>query len=177
MNLSLPLPQEKPYSADRWQPKRMAWWYWAVIDEMVANPDVTKQEIANRFNISIACLNLVTTSDLFRYHYLERRKELAAKVDEAIRDRLGEVAKKSLGYLGEVLDKKRDQMPVRDLVEISKLSLEKLGYGVPANGGVTVNTTGNTQVVVPVSLKDLEAARTALRATESAKLIEGEQSE
>jgi hypothetical protein len=81
------------------------------------------------------------------------------------------VADKSLQVIETVIDKKQDTIPLRQLNEIATSALERLGYGVVQNG-VTVNTNGPTQVVVPVSRDALESARAALRANEVRKTME-----
>lgn len=169
-----PAPLEKPYAESRWQPQRMVWWYWAVIDEMVANPQVSKKDLATRFGVSYVCIQLVTTSDIFQHHYSERVKEKARGLDTAINERLTKVALGALEHLGSALEKKRDTIPIKDLAAIAEMSLQKLGYGVQTAAGITVNNNlGSTTVVAPVSRSDLEAARANLRAVEQGKILEG----
>lgn len=152
----------------RWQPQKMVWWYWALIDEMIAHPECTKKEMAARFRVSEVSIHLITNSDVFQAYLAERRAGNSRMLDEAIRLKLTQVADKSLEMITRVIDKKQDSIPLTELTTLADKTLERLGYGV--KGGVTVNSTGPTQVVVPVSLQDLEAARKALRDMETAKL-------
>jgi hypothetical protein len=148
----------------------MVWWYWALIDEMIANPELTKKELAARFKVSEVCIHLITTSDVFNAYLAERRAGNSKMLDEAIRLKLGKVADKTLEMIERVIEKKQDSIPLDQLTSLADKTLERLGYGVKGSG-VTVNSSGPTQVVVPVSLQDLEAARRALRMTEMSKLL------
>lgn len=153
----------------KWQPQKMIWWYWALIDSMIANPEMTKKELAAQFKVSEVCIHLITTSDVFNAYLAERRAGNSKMLDEAIKLKLTKVADKTLEMIGKVLEKKQDAIPLSELTSLADKTLERLGYGVKGSG-VVVNTTGNTQVVVPVSIQDLEAARRALRMTEMQKL-------
>jgi hypothetical protein len=175
------LPQQ-PSRQNGWQPNKMSWWYHSIIDFMLANPQSTKKEMAKVFNCSEAAIVLITTSDIFRAHFENRRSEFSAAVDGALTNKLGEVALKSLGLMMEVLEKKRDQVPLMQLNEIAGGALTRLGYGLPKKPDVqtpppsvtVINNAPqqNNTVVVPVSPQDLEAARNALRRSEAMKLIE-----
>jgi hypothetical protein len=149
----------------------MVWWYWRLIDEMVANPHLDKKELAQRFRVTPQTIYNVTGSDAFKAAYAQRVREFQEKADEGLRRRLMTVADKSLQVIETVIDKKQDAIPLRQLNEIATSALERLGYGVAQNG-VTVNTNGLTQVVVPVSRDALESARAALRANEVRKVVE-----
>jgi hypothetical protein len=149
----------------------MVWWYWRLIDEMVANPHLDKKELAQLFRVTPATIYNVTGSDAFKAAYAQRVREFQEKADEGLRRRLMTVADKSLQVIETVIDKKQDAIPLRQLNEIATSALERLGYGVAQNG-VTVNTNGPTQVVVPVSRDALESARAALRANEVRKAVE-----
>jgi len=154
----------------KWQPQKMIWWYWALIDEMIANPECTKKEFAARFKVSEVCIHLVTTSDVFQAYLAERRAGNSKMLDESIRLKLQQTADRVLGVIQTVIEKKKDAIPLDQLTTLADKTLERLGYGVKGSG-LVVNTSGPTQVVVPVSIQDLEAARRALRMTEAAKLL------
>jgi len=154
----------------KWQPQKMVWWYWAIIDEMIANPECTKKELAARFKVSEVCIHLITTSDVFNAYLSERRAGNSKMLDEAIRLKLQQTADRVLATIQTVIEKKKDAIPLDQLTSLADKTLERLGYGV-RNAGMVVNATGNTQVVVPVSIQDLEAARKALRNSETQKAI------
>lgn len=154
----------------RWQPPKMTWWYWALLDEMIANPDLNKKEIADRFRVTPACIYLVTGSDIFKAHLARRRLELSATIDAKISDRLGRVAVEALDITLKVLQKKQDQVPLETLVSVMDKTLSRLGYGVkePPPSGVTVNVQ-NTGVLAPISAQDLAASRDLLRRSQEAR--------
>lgn len=165
---ALPLTGIPPgtYNPNRWQPQKMAWWYWALMDAMVAEPSATKKDLARRFNISEVSFNLITTSDIFQAYLAERRAGNSRHLDEVIRAKATKVVNKTFDTIEEILDKKRDMIPLDTLIDLADKTLERLGYGVknPSNN-VILNGVQNN-VVVPVQLQDLEAARAALRAAE-----------
>jgi hypothetical protein len=149
----------------------MTHWYWALIDDMLCHPELAKIEFAKRFKVSPATIYHVTSSDAFKAAYLERRKELAAKIDETLVKGLTQVARSSLTHLATALDKKRDMIPVKELAEIADKSLNRLGYGTDAkSSSVNVNVNTGQQAIMPVLREDLEAARAALRNAEMQRL-------
>jgi hypothetical protein len=173
---------EKPA---RWQPAKMSWWYHAIIDFMIANPQATKKDMAARFKCSEMAIGLITNSDIFRAHFAARRKEFSEGLDATLHQELGKIAIKSLGIMSAVLEKKGDAIPLMQLAEISDKVLDRLGYGIQAeaptpapSGTVNVFTApvqnNNTSVTVPVTAADLEAARQALRRSESMKTIDSQ---
>lgn len=154
------------YVAHRWQPQKMVWWYWALMDAMISEPWKTKKQLAEQFNISVITFNLVTTSDIFQAYMAERRKGNSDHLDAVIRQRATRVVDKAFETMEKIIDKKQDTIPLNDLVNLADKTLERLGYGVKNPGNnVTVNNS-TQQVVVPVSLQQLEEARAALRASE-----------
>jgi len=74
----------------------------------------------------------------------------------------------------EVLDKKRDSIPLEMLARVSDSSLKNLGYGsTPPGNAVTVNVGQSPPSIhVAVSLSDLEMAREALRRSQAPKLVD-----
>jgi hypothetical protein len=184
MSTNLAVATSEGRKTPRWQPPKMSWWYHAIIDFMIANPQATKKDMAAHFACSEMAISLITTSDIFRAHFAARREEFSHRLDGAIHQKLSSIALKSLGIIEGVLEKKRDQIPLESLISIQEKVLDRLGYGLtekvasqsPAPS-VTVNVNAESKaqtVVVPVSTKDLEAARAALRRSESLKLIEHE---
>ena len=164
----------------RWQPAMMSWWYHSIIDFMMANPQSTKKEMASYFKCTEVAIHLITNSDIFRAHFHARRAEFQDKLDGSIQTRLGEVAMKSLDLIYDQLDKKRDAIPLNQLVDLNDKVLTRLGYGLPKIDeartpapSVTVQVNApQTLVTVPVSPSDLEAARQALRRSEAMRLVE-----
>lgn len=151
------------------------WWYEAVADQMLANPHLTKLEIATRLGKSPGTIIAITKSDSFKTYYAQRRADFTARHDAAIMNRLTKVAEASLDLISESLEKRRDQVPLDLLKDLATSSLEKLGYGTKPAPGVQVNLNQmNAAFVVPpaVDAAAIEEARDALRAVEQKRLIE-----
>ena len=158
--------------SSRWQPGKMAWWYWALLDEIVKNPSITPRALAAHFHVSEVTIRLVTSSDMFKANLESRMKNNSAYLDLAIRQQAAENALKGLQLQHKIMETKQQTLPLDQLTSMVDKTLERLGYGV-RNSGVTVNASGGqTQVVVPVSLSDLEAARKALRVSEQQKVLQ-----
>ena len=75
-------------------------------------------------------------------------------------------------------EKKRDTIPLQQMIDLQDKVLDRLGYGLqpeartPAPSTIVQVNVPQTMVTVPVSPHDLEAARQALRRSESMKLSE-----
>lgn len=154
-------------NSTRWQPQKMAWWYWDLLDYMIANPQATKKEIALHYGIAYQTMILVTTSDMFNAHLEQRRAIISKQLDGEIANRLGKVALTAIDLTQDVLDKKRDNIPLDSLTDIMDKALTRLGYGVKGtapSSGVTVNV--QQAVVAPISGADLEEGRKLLRASQ-----------
>jgi hypothetical protein len=144
--------------------RKMRWWYESLADYMIANPNETQNDIAAAFGRNPATISTVINTDAFKAYFRQRRQHHAEKLDTAVRDKLFKVSSKSLDYMLEVLDKKRDTVPLETLTRISDSALKNLGYGVPSAAPVQVNVNQSPQHVhVAVSVEDLERAREALR--------------
>lgn len=163
----------QPSASERWQPPKMSWWYDAIIDLMTARPDLNKKEIAEHFRVTPQAIYLITNSDIFKARFEQRRAALSTQLDGSIHQKLLAVADRSLGLIAEVLDKKRDQIPLPQLESLADKVLDRLGYGqkpqVTTSPSVVV-LNDNRSVVVPVSPSDLDAARAALRRAEVAQV-------
>jgi hypothetical protein len=173
-----PAPDLSPARSVRWQPRGMAWWYWALIDEMLANPELNKTEIAKKLRVTPQCIYLVTNSDTFKLHYEARRREFAAQLDGVIRTRLEKVAGTSLDLISKVLEAKQTTVPLETLSEVADKALERLGYGPKASPAVSVTVDNSTQTVVaPVSLQVIEEARATLREVERSRMLQSRRGE
>ena len=154
--------------------RKMRWWYESLADFMIANPSATQNEMAAHFGRNPATISTVIATDAFKAYFRQRRSHHAEKLDTVVRDKLFNVASKSLDHMLETLDKKRDTIPLEMLARVSESSLKNLGYGVsPPGGAVTVNVGQAPQSVhVAVSLTDLEQAREALRRSQAPQLVD-----
>jgi hypothetical protein len=153
--------------------RKMRWWYESLADFMIANPGATQNEIAAHFQRNPATISTIINTDAFKAYFRQRRTIYAERLDTQVRDKLFAVTNKSLDHILEVLDKKRDTIPLEMLQRTAESSLKSLGYGATPPAGTTVNVNAAPQTVqVAVSLDDLQLAREALRRNQHAVVID-----
>jgi hypothetical protein len=146
---------------------RLPWWYDKIIDAMIANPGAKLADIAKSVGRAESTLSSIINTDLFKSHYQQRRALYAQAHDIGILEKNAQIAHKSLDVILDVLDKKKDQVPLPLLKEIADSTLKRMGYGVDAPAvAVNFNNVNNgQQVILPptVSLEDLQQAQMAVR--------------
>jgi hypothetical protein len=144
--------------------RKMRWWYESLADYMVTNPSATQNDMAMNFGKAESTISTIVNSDAFKAYLRQRRAVHVEKLDGEVREKLFKAANRSLDHMLDVLEKKRDTIPLEMLQRVADSSLKNLGYGVTPPGGTTVNVNANPpNVHVAVSLDDLELARAALR--------------
>jgi hypothetical protein len=151
---------------------RWSWWYSAIADALIENPDSTITAIATKLNRHPGTIGQIMKSDMFVEYYARRKQAFHALHDHRIKSRLTDVATEGLDQILNVLKTKKDQVPLRQLESITTSVLDRLGYGTttPAPSVVVNNNVDARQQSVSlsgVSASDLEEARMALRAAEA----------
>lgn len=107
-------------------------WHHAVIELMIAHPELKQGEIARRLGKSQTWLSIVVNSDAFRMKLAERREEVVDPVLEAkVEDRLRAVANEATEVLLERLQLAGESMSTRDLTRLVEVSTKGLGMGRP----------------------------------------------
>ncbi len=138
-----------------WEPTQLHWWYDELARFMIANPSMTKKEIAKHFDKTPQTIYLVTNSDTFKQYYRERMSDMhgtnvslaekqAAVTDAALDLLLGELS-------GPSGDLKLNPM---ELKEIAQDGMKALGYGIPKSG-----PTPSVAVQVNITQSELADAR------------------
>ena len=167
-----------------WQPQKAMYWYDSIIDWMFAHPGGAIKECAADLGRSPVTIGLIVRSDLFKARYAARRARFNEELDSRLVGKLAKVAEVGLDLTLEVLEKKRDSIPLPLLNDITKSAMDRLGYG-PAqtsSPAVVINNTANAQVAAlpeTVTAGALERARENLRKLNSMdqpKVIEHEPS-
>lgn len=153
-------------------PQKFSWWWESIIDLMLADPHLTKAQIAEKLSCTPTYIYMITGSDLFQARFAQRRAALNSELNDRLTGRLASVADQSLSIIADVLSKKQDTIPLPALVDLADKTLTRLGYGVKEKGPSVVVNANPLQV--SVSVEDLNEARAALRRSEEAKLIEHE---
>jgi hypothetical protein len=147
-----------------WTPAGAMKWYDGIIDDILAHPGTSLTETAHRLGRAPDTVQCIARSDMFRARWAQRRQQF----EDALRDRLvakiTRTAELALDSTIEVLEKKRDTIPLPMLTEITKSTLDRLGYGPSRSESPSVQVSVNNNVV---SAEALAAAR------EKLKLVEG----
>lgn len=121
----------------------------ALIDLMIANPELTQKEMAVKLGRSTGWLTQVISSDMFKARLAERRAEIVDPVLTAsVEERLDALASRSAQILLDRLDVTPDTETALRALEIST---KARGYGARDKGAVTQN---NFVVVVPQKAED-----------------------
>lgn len=148
-----------PYPA-----KSFKWWYVAIADWMLSNPDAPLYECANALKKAPNTIYMIAKSDLFRAYLAQRRSDFEKHHDGVLRQKLTAVAESSLDILLSTLEKKRDHVPIGQLTDVAMGTLDRLGYSPNKTAAASVQV--NVQQVAAVSPAALEEARAALRRAE-----------
>lgn len=151
---------KNPYE-NRWR-----WWYPAIADWMIANPGKPMTECAKEIGRGYVTICMIVNTDLFRDFLAKRRSDWEKRHDYALREKTTKVAESALDILADVLDKKRDSIPLAKLAEVGFGALDRLGYSPnkPAPAAqVNVNAPGGQVAVFPVSTDALQEAQSAIR--------------
>jgi len=109
----------------------------AIIDLIIAQPEITQGELAAAMGYTQAWVSRVINSDAFNEILVKRKQELIdpgilATIDE----RLNVVARKSLESLSKKLDLPHS---MGDAIKVAELTTKSLGYGARQNTGVELN--------------------------------------
>lgn len=158
------------------QRKRMLWYYDAIIDWMIANPGAPLSECAAHVQRTPTTLSIIINSDMFKAALAARKAQFQAQHDIGLIHKTTKIANAGLDAILETLERKRSGVPIDQLQAVTGSALDRLGYGTKkdATAGVTINSTGNTQVVIPVTPSELEEARMAIRQVQRTHSLEAQ---
>ena len=159
----------------QWQPTKMMYWYDSIIDDFLANPGTTVKETAARLGRNPVTISLIARSDLFKARYAQRRSEFNEDLDQRLTGKLAKIAETSLDLTLEVLEAKRDKVPLPQLIEIQNKALDRLGYGTStsSNPSVVIHNNNSASAAAQsgaVTPEVLAEARRKLRLVEASKL-------
>jgi hypothetical protein len=101
----------------------------AMIDMIVAEPQISQNEIAARFGYSAAWVSIIINSDAFQARLAERKEDLVdPQIRATVNDRLTAVANKAMDKLMERLATNAS-FSNRELIEAAKMATSGLGFG------------------------------------------------
>lgn len=157
-------------------PQKFNYWYAAIVDLMLAEPELKQGEIAQRLGRTQAWISTIMSTDMFKAYHDLRRRAFNEALQERISGKLSQVTEAALDSLLSGIKAKGEAMPVTERAEIVDNLLGKLGYGSKHTPAVVVNNNTNvtTQVTTSVSREVLQEARASLRALEELKLAKAQ---
>lgn len=155
-----------PYNG-RWR-----WWYPAIADWMIRNPDGKMVDCARELGKHVNTISMIVNTDLYKDYLAKRRQEWQQTHDHALQAKLTKVAGSALDILHDVLEKKRDQVPIGQLKDIGISALDRLGYSPnkAQTPGLTVVSNGGQVNVMPVPLAAIQEAQAAIRAAQAKRI-------
>jgi hypothetical protein len=139
-------------------------WYDGIIDDILANPGTTVKDTAARLGRNPSTISAITSSDLFKARWEQRRASFNMALDLHLSAKLAAVAEKALDHTIEALDKKRDSIPLPILKDLALGSLDRLGYGPTREAPPAVQVNVNNGVTA--SAEALDRARNKMRELE-----------
>jgi len=150
-------------------PKALAW-YDGIIDDILANPGTTVKDTAARLGRHPNTISAIMSSDVFRSRWEQRRQQFSMALDLHLSQKLATVAEKALDHTIEVLDKKRDSVPLPILKDLALGSLDRLGYGPKQQPQAAVQVNVNSGAASPEAL---ERARSKMKELELRSSVAG----
>lgn len=130
----------------------------AIMDFMLANPQVPLWAVATHFNRTQGWLSTVINSDLFQAHFHQRRQLIEGAQAEAIRDKLFNLTSNGLDKLLHGLED--EEVSVSEKRAITRLGLEAAGMmGVKGPQTQVVVNNNNTQDNREANISAVEQAR------------------
>lgn len=160
-------------SGGTYAPGKLMWWHDAIIDTMIAEPRLTKKDIATKLSCTPTFIYMITNSDLFKARYAQRRQEYERQLGVGLVEKVAKVADATLDRILERVKDPGAQVPLQQLESLADKTLSRLGYNpqraTPAAAPATVNVQverGAHVVVAPVEKRDLDAARSLIHQRE-----------
>lgn len=151
----------------------------AIMEYMIANPEVPMGEVAKLFHVTLPWLSQLVHSELFQLELSYLQDVAYGEVVLGLKDRVTHLAHTSLQRLQERLD--LGAVETDTLVDISELALKSLGFGpkpstaAPAAGPVfnqQINNFGSAPIDAKLLADARERMLKAVPAAEVAQPVE-----
>lgn len=126
----------------------------AIMRFLLANPEMKMQDVAAEFAVTPAWLSTLIHSDLFQRRFLELRGELTDDVCFSVKDKLNELAHKSLDRLMQRVE--AGAVETDDLLDVAELAVKNTLGIQPQRNGIPLQ---GFQQNIFISPGDLEQAR------------------
>lgn len=158
------LPGKPSPAASTWQPQKAMSWYDSIIDLMLIEPGISLKDIGAKLNKHPVTIGLIVRSDMFQARLAIRRAAYNEHLAAHTVQKLTKVAHKALDLTLEVMEKKGDTIPLKQVAEIATSALDKLGYGVPSRSeSAPTQVFINNSSAAVASSSALERAREHMR--------------
>lgn len=165
-------PELSARMATRHGPMKMNWWYMAIIEWMIDNPDGNLGDCARELNVTQAWLSCIIHSDAFIARRAECEKEHFLGVSHSVIEKMEGVVTLASDAIMERIEHRADEMSTRDLRETADMALKALGFSsnhLNANGAPVQVNVG---VGIGVGQDQLATAREKLRLVNSTPSVE-----
>jgi len=147
--------------AESVQIKTVSWRHEAIIDWLLANPDVKNlQVLCNQMHVSRSWLSIVMNSDAFKEEYVRRRDEYNSLHAGAVQAKLYKASIKALDKLIVALDD--EELDPRLALDTVDKTTNRLGFGPQKGNAPVVEVTQNTHMHI-VDKDLLQSAREKMR--------------
>lgn len=110
------------------QPAKMNWWYEAIIDWMITNPDRTKEQCARELDVTPQWIYTVTNTDLFKARLEDRRAQHSALISVGLIDKTSGITEMVLDQFAEKMVQQRGELSLPFLRDTADTLLQRLGY-------------------------------------------------
>lgn len=149
------LAEAKGYSQESARLLRVHYTHDAMIDEIIADPNIKQNELAKKFEKSVPWISRIIGSDAFQAALAKRKDELTDPFLVAtIEERLRGLAFQSLDVIAEKLETSKNvDLALKSL----DVSVKTLGFG--ARGG---GNTNNTQFIIQLPPKSENSTQWAI---------------
>jgi hypothetical protein len=107
-------------------PKKMNWWYGAIINWMIANPQKRLYDCARELNVTQAWLSVIINTDMFKAELARRQEALGEHVTLSLSDKIAGVAHMALD--AQLAELEEGMLSGKDLRETSTMALKALGF-------------------------------------------------
>ena len=108
---------------------RFRFWYDAIIDWMLLNPDKTLKQCAEFLGRKPDTIYSITSSDIFKARLAQRRQDYNDRLAAGISEAAGNVAMSSLQEIHRRVRDNAAAIPTVVLNDIANKALDRLGYG------------------------------------------------
>lgn len=132
--------------------KGLSYRHEAIIDYMLANPDMNKGEIAEALGYTVSYFSILINSDLFQAEFRARRDEFSETLSDRTQRKLFSVTEKAAKVVEEQLSKLDEEGGLdcdpKFALDAMDRALHRLGFAPQRGGPLTVNAQ-NAQVNIP----------------------------